>query len=90
MGLIRDGIVKTKKLHVCHGCCEEIAIGTKVYSQTCVYDVHIYTIYMCDMCSDWCDNLKCNDCITSEDAHEGYIRECMKDKGVMQDEKFII
>jgi flavoprotein len=71
---IRDGIVKTRKPHKCHGCLEVIPKGTKVYSQTCVEDDRIYTIYMCDACLEYCGN--CTKCLDYGEAYEGYVREC--------------
>ena len=75
---LRDGIVKTRKEHKCHGCLEKIPKGTNTYSQTIVDD-DIYTIYMCDDCKDYCKNKKCTDCYTLEQAYEGYIKECKKE-----------
>jgi hypothetical protein len=78
MGILRDGVVKTRKDHKCYGCCNTIKKGETVYSQTNVYDGHIYTLYYCNICRDWCQ--ECTDCIDVEDAHEGFIGECIKEK----------
>jgi len=80
MDILKDGIVKTRKEHRCHGCNQMIPIGTSVYSQTNVCD-GIYTLYMCDNCRNWCKERKCQSCIESESAGEGYIRDCMQDNG---------
>lgn len=80
MDILKDGIVKTRKDHRCHGCNQIIPKGTSVYSQTNVDD-GIYTLYTCDKCRNWCKERKCENCIDSEIADERYIRECMKDNG---------
>ena len=81
--LLRDGVVNTRKDHACHGCSELIQTGTQVYTQTIIDDGRIYTIYMCEKCRHWCNSNKCNDCIASEDAFQGYIGECMREKGAV-------
>jgi len=74
--VIRSGVVKTRKEHKCHGCLEEMPIGSKVQATTFVDD-GIYTIYMCDKCISWCNARKCRECIEMESAFEGYIRDCI-------------
>ena len=71
---IRDKTVTTRKVHKCHGCLEEIPKGTSVYSQTCVEDDRIYTLYMCDSCLEYCGD--CTKCLEYEEAYPGYVREC--------------
>jgi flavoprotein len=78
MDVIRDGIIKTRKDHKCHGCEEIIPKGTKTYSQTNVDDT-IYTLYVCNSCREYCGN--CHECYETENAYEGYIRECKIDGG---------
>lgn len=79
VNVLRDGYVKTRKPHKCHGCQEIIPTGTTVYHQTCIYD-GIYTIYMCDACQEWCSqqgrDRVCQDCPENEMAFEGYVKEC--------------
>jgi hypothetical protein len=90
--LLRDGYVKTRKPHKCFGCQETIPAGVRVYHQTCVDDGTAYDIYMCDSCREWCGNQVrvdywnsgktvkgCQDCLESETAFEGYVRECRAD-----------
>ena len=72
-GVIRDGRLKTRKDHECHGCRETIPKGTECYSQTCVDD-GIYTIYVCDACKEYCGD--CQECFEMEEAYEGYVKEC--------------
>lgn len=74
MGLIRDGEVKTRKEHKCHGCLKLIPKGTVVYSQTGTDGKSIYTIYTCDDCRNYCDD--CQECQEMEEAYEGYVKEC--------------
>ena len=88
--VLKDGLVKTRKKHTCHGCLEPIPVGTTVYHQTCVED-GIYDIYMCDDCRNWCGEMEqkdywtgkvtkgCRQCPEMELASEGYIRECRAD-----------
>ncbi|MGF7059261.1 hypothetical protein [Brassicibacter mesophilus] len=78
MNILRDGKVKTRKEHRCHGCRKTIPKGTEIYSQTVADEGTVYTIYMCNECINWCKDKKCNDCITSECAFEGYIKECIE------------
>ncbi len=81
MDILRDGIVKTRKDHICHGCNEMIPKGTSVYRQTNV-DGEIYTLYICDKCREWCKKRDCQSCLNGDrDAGEGYIRDCMQDNG---------
>ena len=75
--LLRDGIVKTRKEHICHGCLKKIPKGSDVYSQTGVDD-GIYTIYMCNECRDYCGN--CIECLEMEEAFEGYVKECRMER----------
>jgi hypothetical protein len=77
ISVIRDGMVKTRKEHECHGCLETIPKGTKVYNQTVVGD-YIDTLYFCGDCINWCKDRKCRDCIEGEIAFEGYIQECRR------------
>ncbi len=91
VAVLQDGIVKTRKPHKCHGCCETIPAGTHVYHQKCT-DEGIYEIYMCDACREWCRNMEnkdicfgnitkgCRDCIDAEQAFEGYVKECRNDR----------
>ena len=79
--LVRDGNVKTKKDHKCHGCLSVIYKNTEVYRQVVAGEGTVETLYMCDDCKDYCKNKNCNDCYMSEGAHEGYIKECMKENG---------
>lgn len=76
-GILRDGKVKTRKNHKCHGCLELIPKGTEIYSQTFRYEGKLYTIYECKTCQDWCKG--CRDCYDSEDAFEGFKKECMRE-----------
>lgn len=75
MDVLRDGKIKTRKDHKCHGCRNVIPAGTEVYSQTNTFD-NIYTLYMCDECINWCKDKSCNLCPTREEAEPGYIRDC--------------
>lgn len=76
MGLIRDGVIKTRKDHRCHGCGEVILKGAEVYSQTTTYDGRISTLYMCEKCENHCESRNCNECMIYEEAGPGYIKEC--------------
>jgi len=72
---LRDGKVKTRKPHRCHGCQKLFPKGTMLYSQTGIED-GIYTVYICDDCLNWCGERNCRDCPESENAFEGYVQEC--------------
>lgn len=72
---LRDGKIKTRKSHRCHGCQKKIPKGTMLYSQTGIDD-GFYTVYMCDDCLDWCKNRSCKECLECENAFEGYVQEC--------------
>lgn len=78
MRILRDGRVKTRKDHICHGCCKKIPKGSKVHHQTTVDD-RVYEIYMCNECKNYCGN--CTECYESEAAFEGYIAECKVVRG---------
>ncbi len=78
MNIIKDGMIKTRKEHKCHGCLEVIPKGTVIYSQTNVYDGKIYTLYMCSHCNDYCKLKNCKECYELEDAFAGFIKECMR------------
>ena len=78
MNVIREGIIKTRKEHRCHGCLEIIPKGTDVYSQTNVFD-GIVTIYMCDKCLTWCDKKLVPTSLVLALAYEGYIQECIRE-----------
>jgi hypothetical protein len=82
--VIRDGIVKTRKEHICYGCLKTINKGKTAQSVTYTYDGDIYTSYMCDICKDWCTNRNCRDCHDYETAHEGFIKECMNESEVQE------
>jgi hypothetical protein len=73
--ILRDGIVKTRKDHKCHGCLCIIPKGSEVYSQTNTSD-SIFTLYMCDDCINFCKKHKCNECMQMEEAYVGYVKEC--------------
>jgi hypothetical protein len=77
--MIKESIVKTRKPHKCHGCCTEIKVGQTAKAQTNIDGRHVYTLYYCVKCRDWCKN--CTECIDWELAYEGYIGECMREKG---------
>ena len=77
MEIIRDGTVKTRKDHRCHGCRKVIPAGSTVYSQTDAEDT-IYTIYMCGECRKWCGN--CKECFEMDGADEGYVADCRKER----------
>lgn len=73
---LRDGTVKTRKEHKCHGCCEIIPVGANVYSQTNIDDGVAYTLYICDDCRSYCEIKKCSDCFDGEEAYSGYKKNC--------------
>lgn len=79
MDILKDGYVKTRKDHKCHGCLKVIPKGSKVYSQTNVSD-GIYTLYICDDCINFCSSRKCSECIQMEEAFEGYVSECIRNE----------
>jgi hypothetical protein len=74
---LRDGIVKTRKEHICHGCKKVIPKGSEVYSQTGIDD-GIYTIYMCNDCMSYCG--ECIECYEMEEAFEGFVAECRAER----------
>lgn len=80
MGIIRDGEVKTRKEHKCHGCGEIIPTGSQVTYQTNTYDGNIYTLYMCNDCNGYCHAMGCRECFDMDEAYKGYIRECKQQK----------
>ncbi len=82
MDILKDGIVKTRKDHKCHGCLKIILKGSEVYSQTNVSD-GIFTLYMCDECINFCKSHKCDDCLQMEEAFEGYVNECKREMNNM-------
>lgn len=70
-------VKKTRKDHQCHGCLVYILKGSENIEVTTVsYEGKIYNLYMCDNCKDYCSNQGCNSCMISEDAGEGFIKEC--------------
>lgn len=77
MYILKDGIVKTRKEHKCHGCGQIIPKGSSVYSQTNTYD-RIYTLYECNECQEYCESHKCNECKQNEEAYPGYVKECRR------------
>lgn len=80
MNVLRSGKVKTRKDHVCHGCLEKVPKGTEMYSQTITDEGTVYTLYMCNDCTDWCHRIRhCRECNENECAFEGYVRDCKKE-----------
>ena len=86
-GVIRSGNIKTRKDHKCHGCKEVIPKGTTTYSEIQAYEGKIETLYECNKCVEWCIKKDCMDCLISENAYEGYIKECMKENGCWEGDK---
>lgn len=79
MVILRDGTVKTRKEHKCHGCCEIIPIGTYTYSQTAVNEGVAYTLYVCDDCRSYCKIRKCIGYFGGEVAYSGFVKDCEKE-----------
>jgi hypothetical protein len=58
MELVRDGMVKTRALHQCWGCVDDIPIGSTVYASVGVDCGAISTAYWCGKCKEFLDNLE--------------------------------
>lgn len=58
MNIIRQGTVKTRKVHYCHGCTKEIPKDADAIRVVCVDGGSINVAYWCEDCDDLLNNLE--------------------------------